>query len=216
MEIEMKVPFGVDKLQQILGKVKSDPKYSVDEFVKKSDSFFTDLSDEETKRRASAKGGRVIRLRSNGQLNPSDAYKVMSGNKRYDPTQGEHYFTTKQKTLVGDYEQSVEHESKIEDPIMFSESLKDMGFRCWFNKAKYSLGVFCKWEGRMYHVEIERVVNEASSNKNGVLYVEIENTDSNNSGSAESIISAEKEIFEDLGLNPSNSDNRPWVEILGK
>ena len=211
MEIEMKVPCGSASISDIVNKLATDKKYSIDEFVKKSDSFYTNISDEETKRRASKVGGMVVRLRANGTLKVCDAIKVLLSNKAFEPTiKGETYFTTKMKTMNGNYESNVENETTVGDASVMDASLRLMGYHLYFNKVKYSLGAFCKIGSSNYHIELERVMNE--KNGKNVLYIEIENTDDGNSESQ--VIDGITKILEDFGLNASNADNRPWVKIL--
>ena len=91
--------------------------------------------------------------------------------------------------------------------------LHDMGYRCWFEKSKYSYGSYRMCDDRRYHIEIERVSVKHGDEVKHVWYVEIENTDSNDA-TEETLIADEKAIFKELGLDPNKVDNRPWVKIL--
>lgn len=216
MEIEMKVPFGTDRVIDIINKVKNDPKYVEDKFLKKVDSFYTNKTDAEASRNAAAKkGGVVVRIREEGDLPKNSVMHILLENRQFPSLRKSTTFTTKIKTVVDGYESNVENETNVDNYQEMSKCLYNMGYRVWFNKVKYSYGVYTKVNGKTYHVEIERVMNEV--NGRSVLYVEIENTQFEripDSFNKESIIADEKSIFEDLGLLPGNSDNRPWVEIL--
>jgi len=213
-EIEMKVQFTVDELDRILSVV-SNINYDVVEFVKKSDKYYTDVSDEEMKSNLSS-GGKVIRIRTEGILPKNSVKYLLTDTKRNDISSVGNisFFTTKIKRLKDGFENNVENELLIHDPNTMDACLHDMGYRCWFEKTKFSYGLQFNRNNSVYHVEIERVSAKHGDDIKFVWYVEIENVDSTDDTDEATIIADEKAIFKELGLDPNKVDNRPWVEIL--
>ena len=159
-------------------------------------------------------GGKVIRIRSTGKLPKSAMKFILSDTKRdFTSVGNESYFTTKIKLLKDGFENNIENELLIHDPNTMDACLHDMGYRCWFEKSKYSYGSYRMCDDRRYHIEIERVSVKHGDEVKHVWYVEIENTDSNDA-TEETLIADEKAIFKELGLDPNKVDNRPWVKIL--
>lgn len=214
-EIEMKVQFTLDELDRILSVV-SNVNYDVVEFVKKSDKYYTNVSDEEKKEELSSGGGKVIRIRTDGILPKNSVKYLLTDTKRNDISSvgNKSYFTTKIKKLKDGFENNVENELLIHDPNTMDACLHDMGYRCWFEKTKFSYGLQFNRNNNTYHVEIERVSAKRGDDIKFVWYVEIENVDSTDDTDEATIIADEKAIFEELGLNPNKVDNRPWVKIL--
>jgi adenylate cyclase class IV len=213
-EIEMKVQFTLDELDRILSVV-SNVNYDVVEFVKKSDKYYTNVSDEEIKMNLSS-GGKVVRIRTDGILPKNSVKYLLTDTKRNDISSvgNKSFFTTKIKKLKDGFENNVENELLIHDPNTMDACLHDMGYRCWFEKIKFSYGLQFNRNNNSYHVEIERVSAKRGDDIKFVWYVEIENIDSTDDTDEANIIADEKAIFEELGLDPNKVDNRPWVKIL--
>ena len=213
-EIEMKVQFTLDELDRILSVV-SNINYDVVEFVKKSDKYYTDVSDEEMKSKLSS-GGKAVRIRTEGILPKNSVKYLLTDTKRNDISSvgNKSFFTTKIKRLKDGFENNVENELLIHDPNTMDACLHDMGYRCWFEKTKFSYGLQFNRNNNVYHVEIERVSAKRGDDIKFVWYVEIENVDSTDDTDEAIIIADEKAIFEELGLDPNKVDNRPWVKIL--
>ncbi len=204
-EVEMKIPisrFNLDKIISIL----NGPGYTVDNFYKKEDKLYT----KEPEGQELSKKGTVVRIRSSGKLPKSGLKNILLENRQFRSIANECYFTTKIKSTSNGIENNIEHELLIDNAETMDACLKDMGYRCWFEKVKYSYGVYTKRRNQTYHVELERA--SSTITKKDVLYVEIENTESSNNlnTTLEDIIS----IFEELGLSVNDADDRPWVEIL--
>jgi adenylate cyclase class IV len=214
-EIEMKVQFTPDELDRILSVV-SNANYDEAAFVKKSDKYYTDAaSDEEIKSELSS-GGKVVRIRTEGILSKNSVKYLLADTTRNDilSVGNKSFFATKIKEIKDGFENNVENELLIHNPNTMDACLHDMGYRCWFEKTKFSYGVQFNRNNNVYHVEIERVSTKRDYDVKFVWYVEIENVDSTDDTDETAIINDEKAIFEELGLDPNKVDNRPWVEIL--
>ena len=231
MEIEMKVPITEKQLNGIInlitsvaqgGKFKDSPDTTVSktiEHLKKTDSYFR-LSN------APIDTSRVVRMRSIGLFPTSTIEHILyHGTNKYTPsTLGvacKTWFTVKQKSVKPTGEE-VNDEREVElagDSLtkQFESCLELMGYECYFNKIKYTYGFYIQLKSTdmgdrpmVYHVEVERV----ESGDKSVLYVEIENTDSDDSIDSEIILKQIKQIFNLLGLDPEKADSRSWIKIL--
>ena len=108
MEIESKVQFDTNKIDSIIDTVESNfAKYYTVEFIKKSDSMYTDLSDSDTASKIKS-GGRVVRIRLTQKLPKSSVktiFKDTDNTKgRYNGVRTETWFTCKQKQIKDNYE----------------------------------------------------------------------------------------------------------------
>jgi adenylate cyclase class IV len=215
MEIESKVQFDANMIDSIIDTIESNfAKYYTVEFIKKSDSMYTDLSDSDTASKIKS-GGRVVRIRLTQKLPKSSVKNIFKDTDntkgRYNGVRTGTWFTCKQKQIKDNYENNEEHETIIDDPKEMDACLNIMGYHCWFNKTKFAYGITIPVNDIKYHVEIERVVNE--TNGKSVLFVEIENTE-NEKASIDEIQEGIDTIFTLLGLDPNSADARPWFEIL--
>ena len=215
MEIESKVQFNESQIDSIMDTIETNfSKYYVSEFIKKSDSMYTDLPDEDVKSAAKT-GGKVVRIRLTQKLPKSSVKTIFKDTEntkdRYNGIRTGTWFTCKQKQIKDNYENNEEHETIIDDPKEMDACLNIMGYHCWFNKTKFAYGMTIPVNNIKYHVEIERVVNE--TNGKSVLFVEIENTE-NEKASIDEIQEGIDTIFTLIGLDPNSADARPWFEIL--
>lgn len=197
-EIEIKIPLHIEDFERIEKMISLDAQNSgscqlvFSDFMRifKSDGYFSRYKTRPERK----KNGEfeVIRIRTE---------KTDGGKKSF--------FTTKRKSLVNGFEVNDEKETFVENPEVLENFLLTSGFIKWFEKTKDAQSVLCRLkDGKdlVFHLELEKV--------NGLLYVEIECTESKNYQNSEFFLELKK-VAEALSLGIENIDSRPWTEILG-
>ncbi len=196
-EIEIKIPLKNEEFERIENLISRNGQNSscenlvFSDFKKifKSDEYFSRY--ETRSERKNAGEFEVIRIRT----------EKIGGEEKS-------FFTTKRKSLENGFEVNDEKETFVENAEVIRNFLVESGFIKWFEKTKDSESVFCRLKnGRnlKFHLELEKV--------NGLLYIEIECTESGNYQNNDVFSELEK-VVENLALDIQKNDSRSWIEIL--